>query len=89
MITLNETEMSSMDVCGISEEEETRLRLMCRYPMFLKEMKARAVLQQLSQELPFSKVIDNPDFLARIQMTIEDTALIDKTQMFLSVAVGE
>lgn len=84
-----ETERATIDLGKITDAEEISHRFMMSFPAFMNEMKTQAVKQMLPQELKSTRLVNNADFVSRVIENLDDSALIEKPNVFLSVSGRE
>ncbi len=87
MTTVIETRKTCIDLAAIPDAEAIQHRFMQSYPEFMRRMKAEAVTRRLPEEVKHSTLNQNPQFIQEIIDRVDDSALIEKANIYLSVPV--
>ena len=87
MTTLIETRKTVIDLNAIADADAIQERFMQCYPEFMQRMKCQAVMRMLPDEVKGQCFSSNPRFVEQVIARVEDSALIEKANIYLSVPV--
>lgn len=85
MTVLFKTLETEIDLEALPEYEGTKQRFLEGFPHFVREKKIAAVIKALEEELGNDIVLKDPKLVMAVSQRVDDSALVEKPYVFISV----